>query len=61
MLTPSTPRDPARSPRRDRILREAQPRVRVGVLDARRAQVDIVVMLLAASLLALVTAVLRLS
>ena len=61
MLSPSTQRDMNRSPRRDRILRATRPRVRVGQLDARRPDIEMVGILLGAGLLALIAAVLRLA
>ena len=61
MLSPSTQRDMNRSPRRDRILRATQPRVRVGQLDARRPDIELAGMVLGASLLALLAAALRLA
>jgi hypothetical protein len=61
MPSPSTQRDMNRSPRRDRIVRAAKPRVRVGQLEARRPDIEIAGMLLGASLVAVLAAVLRLA
>jgi hypothetical protein len=60
MLSPSTQRVD-RSPRRDRIVRATQPRVRVGQLDVRRPDIDVVATLLGAALIALLAAVIRLA
>ena len=50
-----------RSARRDRIVRATQPRVRIGQLDVRRPDIEVVGMLVGASMLTLLAAVIRLA